>query len=187
MQDAQRPCRASSSMRRPQVMQRFSFNLKSRSLRDDAAANLPGESPDDSGESPPHLFSVAQICNLLYRRSAFCGTSILRRASGGRVGSASAFELSDALPITNRRYGILEAAATKVAQTSQSAVSRISKSATHPNSIALPTWKSATQQVWKPALRRRAGRYILTDAATQYSRVSRLDFPKLTQDPSPGP
>jgi hypothetical protein len=90
-------------MRRPQVMQRFSFNLKSRSRRDDAAANLPGESPDDSGESPPHLFSVAQICNLLYRRIAFCGTPA----------SASAFELSDALPITNRRYGRLQICATR--------------------------------------------------------------------------
>jgi len=30
-----------------------------------------------------------------------------------------------------------------VAQTSKSAVSRISKSAGHPNSTALPTWKSA--------------------------------------------
>jgi len=44
-------------------------------------------------------------------------------------------------------------AATKVAQTSKSAVSRISKSAGRPRFIALPTWKSATQQVWKPALR----------------------------------
>src|SRR6476659_8688791 len=46
-------------------------------------------------------------------------------------------------------------AATKVAQTSKSAVSRISKSAAHPNTTALPTWKSATQQVWKPALQPR--------------------------------
>src|SRR2546426_12451324 len=30
-------------------------------------------------------------------------------------------------------------------------VARISKSAGHPTSTALPTWKSATQQVWKPA------------------------------------
>ena len=42
-----------------------------------------------------------------------------------------------------------------VAQTSKSAVSRISKSASHPNGAALPTWKSAIQQVWKPALRPR--------------------------------
>ena len=44
-------------------------------------------------------------------------------------------------------------AATKVAQTSKSAVSRFSKSADRATSSALPTWKSATQQVWKPALR----------------------------------
>ena len=55
-------------------------------------------------------------------------------------------------------------AATKVAQTSKSAVSRISKSAGHPNSTALPTWKSATQQVWKPALRYRfqGARFIVS-------------------------
>ena len=46
---------------------------------------------------------VAQICNLLYRRIGFCGTSA----------SASAIELSDALPITNRRYGRLQICATK--------------------------------------------------------------------------
>jgi hypothetical protein len=40
-----------------------------------------------------------------------------------------------------------------VAQTSKSAVSRISKSADLPELSRLPTWKSATQQVWKPALR----------------------------------
>jgi len=40
---------------------------------------------------------VAQICNLLYRGIAFCGT----------LASASALELSEALPITNRRYGAI--------------------------------------------------------------------------------
>jgi hypothetical protein len=50
-----------------------------------------------------YVFSVAQICNLLYRRIAFCGTSA----------RASALELSDALPITNRRYGRLQICATK--------------------------------------------------------------------------
>ena len=44
-----------------------------------------------------YVFSVAQIGNLLYRRIAFCGTSA----------SASALEISGALPITNRRYGRL--------------------------------------------------------------------------------
>ena len=39
-----------------------------------------------------------------------------------------------------------------VAQTSKSAVSRISKSAGLPHFQVLPTWKSAKQQVWKPAL-----------------------------------
>jgi hypothetical protein len=50
-----------------------------------------------------YVYSVAQICNLLYRRIAFCGTSA----------SASAVELSDALPITNRRYGRLQICATR--------------------------------------------------------------------------
>jgi hypothetical protein len=49
-----------------------------------------------------YVFSVAQICNLPYRRIAFCGASA----------SASALELSDALPITNRRYGRLQICAT---------------------------------------------------------------------------
>jgi len=40
-----------------------------------------------------------------------------------------------------------------VAQTSKSAVSRVSKPADRPTSHAPPIWKSATQQVWKPALR----------------------------------
>ena len=39
------------------------------------------------------------------------------------------------------------------AETDKSAVSRISKSADRRHFHALPTWKSATQQVWKPALR----------------------------------
>ena len=45
-----------------------------------------------------------------------------------------------------------------VAARPRCAVSRISKSASHPNGAALPTWKSATQQVWKPALRHRPAR-----------------------------
>jgi hypothetical protein len=53
--------------------------------------------------APRYAFSVAQICNLLYRRIAFCGTSA----------SPGAFELSDALPIINRRYGRLQICATK--------------------------------------------------------------------------
>ena len=50
-----------------------------------------------------YVFGVAQICNLLYRRIAFCGTMV----------SASGLELSDALPITNRRYGRLQICATR--------------------------------------------------------------------------
>ena len=50
-----------------------------------------------------YQFSVAQICNLLHRRIALCGTPA----------SASALELSDALPITNRRYGRLQICATR--------------------------------------------------------------------------
>jgi hypothetical protein len=54
-------------------------------------------------ESPGRrVFSVAQICNLLYRRIAFCGT----------FANARALELSNALPITNRRYGRLQICAT---------------------------------------------------------------------------
>ncbi|MEO8425619.1 MAG: Ig-like domain-containing protein, partial [Verrucomicrobiota bacterium] len=49
-----------------------------------------------------YVFRVAQICNLLYRRIAFCGTST----------SASPLELSDTQPITNRRYGRLQICAT---------------------------------------------------------------------------
>src|ERR1017187_859408 len=40
-----------------------------------------------------------------------------------------------------------------VAQTSKSAVSRVSKPANCVIPNALPTWKSAIRQVWKPALR----------------------------------
>jgi hypothetical protein len=49
-----------------------------------------------------YVFGVAQICNLLYRRIAFCGTPA----------SVSALKLSNALPITNRRYGRLQICAT---------------------------------------------------------------------------
>jgi hypothetical protein len=52
------------------------------------------------GFQPP---GVAQICNLLYRRIAFCGA----------LASPSALELSNALPITNRRYGRLQICATR--------------------------------------------------------------------------
>src|SRR6185503_1534666 len=51
---------------------------------------------------------VAQICNLQYRRIAFCGMSA----------SAGALELSDALPITNRRYGRLQICTTLARLTS---------------------------------------------------------------------
>jgi hypothetical protein len=44
-------------------------------------------------------------------------------------------------------------AATGVALTSKSAVSRVSKPASHVATNALPIWKSATQQVGKPAPR----------------------------------
>jgi len=44
-----------------------------------------------------HLYIVAQICNLLYRRIGFCATSA----------NASALELADALPIANLRYDTL--------------------------------------------------------------------------------
>jgi len=45
---------------------------------------------------------VAQICNLLYRRIAFCWTLITPRALG----------VANALPIENRRYGRLKICAT---------------------------------------------------------------------------
>jgi hypothetical protein len=41
---------------------------------------------------------------------------------------------------------------TGVAQTSESAVSQVSKPARRTTTNALPIWKSAIQQVWKPAL-----------------------------------
>jgi riboflavin-specific deaminase-like protein len=49
-----------------------------------------------------------------------------------------------------------------VAQTSKSAVSRVSKPAKRVISNAMPTWKSATQQVWKPALRTGAAGRMVT-------------------------
>ena len=45
---------------------------------------------------------VAQTCSLLYRRVALCPTS----------GNHDAWDRSDALPITNRRYGRLKICAT---------------------------------------------------------------------------
>src|SRR5208283_6111120 len=47
-------------------------------------------------------------------------------------------------------------AVTPVAQTSKSAVSRVSKPADGTTAGVQPTWKSAIQQVWKPALQRPA-------------------------------
>jgi len=47
-------------------------------------------------------------------------------------------------------------AATPVAQTSKSAVSRVSQPADCTTAGAQPTWKLAIQQVWKPALQRPA-------------------------------
>src|SRR2546425_478228 len=89
-----------------------------------------------------HRCSVAQVANLPYRRLL--------------IGEAS--ELRTAIELATRDTAQRGDSATKVAQTSKSAVSRISQSAGHPNSLALPTWKSATQQVWKPALRPRPAR-----------------------------
>src|SRR5262245_32576088 len=43
------------------------------------------------------------------------------------------------------------AAATKVEQTSNSAVARVSKPADDPRMRLLPIWESAIRQVWKPA------------------------------------
>jgi spermidine synthase len=48
-----------------------------------------------------------------------------------------------------------------VAQISKSAVSQVSKPAGHSYAGDLPTWKSAIQQVWKPALRGRDSRSLL--------------------------
>jgi hypothetical protein len=52
--------------------------------------------------SLPELFLARQICNLPYRRIAFCGP----------WATTNALELSDALPITNRRYSRLQICAT---------------------------------------------------------------------------
>src|SRR5207302_5316171 len=70
----------------------------------------------------------------------------------------------------------------RVAQTSQSAVSRVSKPANRVTSLAPPIWKSAIQQVWKPALRnatcarfRKADRLVSADAASKSGKLeSRL-------------
>ena len=55
--------------------------------------------------------------------------------------------------------------AATVAQTSKSAVSRVSKPASRTTSYTLPIWKSAMQQVWKPALRASA-RLVFVTAVT---------------------
>src|SRR5258708_537467 len=52
--------------------------------------------------------------------------------------------------VAPRPWASRSEAALCVAQTSKSAVSRVSKPAGV--SLHLPTWKSAIQQVWKPAL-----------------------------------
>ena len=64
-----------------------------------------------------------------------------------------------------------------VAQTSKSAVSRVSKPAGRAVSSTLPTWKSAIQQVWKPALR--------ADRFRRMAAVSRLGL--ATAQPSHDP
>jgi hypothetical protein len=56
-----------------------------------------------------------------------------------------------------------------VAQTSKSAVSRVSKPANRVISNALPTWKSAIRQVWKPAPRAGAAGRLMA-----MSRCARL-------------
>jgi hypothetical protein len=55
-----------------------------------------------------------------------------------------------------------------VAQTSKSAVSRVSKPANGVIPNAMPTWKSAIRQVWKPALRAGAsGRLVAVPRCSQ--------------------
>jgi hypothetical protein len=71
-----------------------------------------------------------------------------------------------------------------VAQTSKSAVSRVSKSANYMIRNALPTWKSAIpvsatlrrgrQQVWKPALR--AGADVRMVAVSRCAPIARIYF-----------
>jgi prepilin-type N-terminal cleavage/methylation domain-containing protein len=57
------------------------------------------------------------------------------------------YELQRHLPLRfTRRSG-------RVPQTSKSAVSQVSKPASRSSSDGLPIWKSAIQQVWKPAIR----------------------------------
>ncbi len=56
--------------------------------------------------------------------------------------------------ISDSRIGTMNI--TLVAQTSKSAVSRVSKPAGRATLNDLPIWKSAIQQVWKPALRCRS-------------------------------
>src|SRR5262245_28823750 len=51
-----------------------------------------------------YAFSVAQICNLLVRRIAFCGALTTSRT----------LESPDVLPITNRRYSRLQICATRL-------------------------------------------------------------------------
>jgi hypothetical protein len=62
---------------------------------------------------------------------------------GGKKNGSSTFSVG----------GTVLHAVGRVAQTSQSAASRASKPARSPAKTVPPIWKSATQQVWKPALR----------------------------------
>jgi serine protease Do len=65
-----------------------------------------------------------------------------------------------------------------VAQTSKSAVSRVSKPAGHTK--VEPIWKSAIQQVWKPALRNIGRLVLLAAALAQVARAqNEEDYPRL--------
>lgn len=73
-----------------------------------------------------------------------------------------------------------------VAQTSQSAVSQVSKLAAHSNSHALPIWKSAILQVWKPALRGGGCAALLWLATSAWAEPTNFLFAlPLKPDPPP--
>jgi hypothetical protein len=54
--------------------------------------------------------------------------------------------------IRHSTFDIQHSTLDSVAQTSKSAVSQVSEPARPQSYDRMPTWKSATQQVWKPAL-----------------------------------
>src|SRR5439155_7156262 len=124
----------------------------------------------------------AQACSIVVGCSLPCqsginfGTSISRPSTlilifstGGGEGLVS---LVEAVGILLNAKAHWCGDANRVAQTSQSAVSRVSKPANCATLPAPPIWKSAIQQVWKPALR--------NASCSRFRQADRLPSPHAT-------